>query len=395
MILMADKTLLDEIAQKKVDSGSGVLHPRESVTERSNNEANLLVDALATEFRTTIQSKGTGSIEDIIGSLDIQTINSLLFDEKPKRIDKPFISLIEDLLERPLYYCPDGNVCSAIQDGYLEYLKYLLERVRSLLVTGQTSEADNRNKTSTAQYLEWRLTSLIARSQLIGFIVPKVEVAGKNITDFTQNITGFRKELESFSATLSKHQNAINEQEARETRSFQNMLTTMGVFTTIVVIVMSLVITASSWLNNANSADTLIAFIVPSCIAVLSVCALTALVSEPQKKKWGRWIVISFGAITIACVTVFYCSSNGMLSLETAHHSVYGFSATDCIQEEVHLDSDGNEVISKVFNLQYFIPITTENGEVKVIPIRKSVDYDPTLIHDGYIFYCIECNKLE
>ena len=71
------------------------------------------------------------------------------------------------------------------------------------------------------------------------------------------------------------------------------------------------------------------------------------------------------------------------------------FSATDCIREEVHLDSEGNEVISKVFNLQYFIPITSENGEVKVVPIRKSMDYDPTLIHDGYIFYCIECNKLK
>lgn len=385
---MTDKTVFDEIEQKKYGSGSSVLHPPENVTEQSDNGANLLVDALATKFRTTIQSKGTGSIEDIIGSLDIQAINSLLFDEKPERMDKPFISLIEDLLERPLYYCPDGNVRSAIQDGYLEYLKDFLVRVRSLLVNGQTSEADNKNKTSTAQYLEWRLTSLIARSQLIGFIVPKVEAADKNITDFTQN-------LDSFSVKLSEHQNAISEQEARETRSFQNMLTTMGVFTTIVVIVMSLVITASSWLNNANSADMLIAFIVPSCIAVLSVCALTALVSDSQEKKWGRWIVISFGAIAIACVTVFYCSSNGILSLETAHHPVYGFSATDCIQEEVHLDSDGNEVISKVFNLQYFIPITTENGEVKVVPIRKSVDYDPTLIHDGYIFYCIECNKLE
>ncbi len=390
MILMAEPTVLDAARERLSDNGAE--QPPENVDEqlnKENAEKHLLVDALATKFRATIQSEGIGSIESVINSLDIRTINSLLFDEKPEGIDKPYIGLIEDLLERPSYYCPDGNVSSAIQDGYLEHLKDLLERVSSLLFEGKTSEADENNKTSTAQYLEWRLTSLIARSQLIGFIVPKVSAVDKSIQTFEKNIN-------TFNGKLSNYSEEIERLEGRETRSFQNMLTTMGVFTTIVVIVMSLVITASSWLNSANSADAIVAFIIPSCIAVLAVCALTALLTDAHGKKWARWIITSILTICIAVVSIiWYYVFAGKLLPRTDHHPVYGFNANDCIREEVSLDREGNESTKKVFDLEYFVSITTEDGEIKVIPIKKTVDYDPTLIHDGYIFYCIECDRLK
>ncbi len=392
MVLMEDRGIIKAV-KARVDS-SGASQPPENIPEQidkteEDTEKRLLVGALATEFRTAIQRNGIGPIKRVIDSLNIRTINSLLFDEKPNGIDKPYIDLIEDLLERPSYYCPDGNVSSAIQDGYLEHLKDLLKRVSSLLFEGETSEDSEDNKTSTAQYLEWRLTSLIARSQLIGFIVPKVSLAEKSNQTFEKNIKTFNTEL-------SDYRQEIKGLKERETRSFQNMLTTMGVFTTIVVIVMSLVITASSWLNSANFADAVVAFIIPSCIAVLAVCALTALLPDAQGKKWIRWGIISFLTICIAAGSIFcYHLLTGEPFPRTAHHPVYGFNANDCIREEADVDDDGIEITKKVFDLEYFIPITTEDGEIKAIPIKKTVDYDPKLIHDGYIFYCIECDRLE
>lgn len=48
----------------------------------------------------------------------------------------------------------------------------------------------------------------------------------------------------------------------------------LGVYSAIITIVMSIVVTSSSWLNNADGASAIFAFIIPSAIVILSIAVL-------------------------------------------------------------------------------------------------------------------------
>ena len=57
-----------------------------------------------------------------------------------------------------------------------------------------------------------------------------------------------------------------------------HVLTLMGVFSAVTTIIMSVVITSSSWLNNADAASAVVAFAIPNLVVLISVIVLMSLI---------------------------------------------------------------------------------------------------------------------
>ena len=92
---------------------------------------------------------------------------------------------------------------------------------------------------------------------------------------------------ESFGEKLSKKVETVFDR--IEPQLITTVLTLMGVFSAVITIIMSVVITSSSWLNNANGASAIIAFIVPNLVVVFSIVVLLEMVFS---RKSAQIVVI-------------------------------------------------------------------------------------------------------
>ncbi len=70
----------------------------------------------------------------------------------------------------------------------------------------------------------------------------------------------------------------IRELEEVEGKMLSHVLSLMGIFTAVTTIIMSAIITSSTWLNNATGASAIIAFSVPNLVTLIAVISLMLLI---------------------------------------------------------------------------------------------------------------------
>ena len=177
------------------------------------------------------------------------------------------------------------------------------------------------------------------------------------------------------------------------------VLTLMGVFSAIITIVMSVVVTSTSWLNNANAASAVIAFIVPSIVVVFSMSILLSIVFTKRKSEPVIIVRDSASRASVAdhalkmtkrirkimlCVIIVFTTV--LLSLAVYELVKSGSPHTR------HVLTHG----------RYEVVVSTTEGQEQPSVIRFEFDgkeycfqYDEKLIHNGELYFCTDCQKLE
>ena len=83
------------------------------------------------------------------------------------------------------------------------------------------------------------------------------------------------KERTDIERTADEVRNQIDNSEHK---ILTHVLSLMGIFSAIITLIMSMVITTSYWLNNANGASAIIAFVIPNLVTLIAVFTLLSLI---------------------------------------------------------------------------------------------------------------------
>lgn len=365
--------------------------------------------ALSVEFRKSVKSRSAVDkpVEEIINNLTVKDINDIFFDiEVPNAPGKCYYALIEEFLSSPRSY---SNSFRPIVDGYLSIVSNLQKRIQHLLISGKTSEADGDFKTSTASYLDARITSICERTKIFIALNDESNQLKNEITSAENKLNkvlyGYEesdKKVPGITETVKELSKDVNNISTKSNQIMPNIISLLGVFSSIIVVILTLITTSSSWLANANNISVLIAFVVPAGIITLAICALTALVRSTLEhqtgitqlnekkniwqnithafKKWALWLVVVLITSLIVCGTVYFCESKNN---KTKHFLIKCSPTTESVSNEDEQSTSQQEL----FILQETILST---GETKMI--RIPCDNDD--IHsDGLVYYCLlhEC----
>lgn len=376
----------------------------DTVTNTEENKSQIRI-ALSDEFRKSVKSRSSAdkTIEETIDDLTVKDVNDVLFDiAVPNVPGKCYYALIEEFLSSPRTY---SNSFKPIVDGYLSIVSNLQKRIQHLLISGKTNEADGNFKTSTASYLDSRLTSICERTKIFIALNDESNQLQNEITSAENKLNkvlyGYEesdKKVPGITDTVKELSKDVNDISTTSNQIMPNIISLLGVFSSIIVVILTLITTSSSWLANANNISVLIAFVVPAGIITLAICALTALVrstlehqtdvTQPNEKKniwqnithtfkkWALWLVVVLITSLIVCGTVHFCESKNN---KTKHYLIKCSPTTESVSNEDEQSTSQQEL----FILQETISST---GETK--KIRIPCDNDD--IHsDGFVYYCL------
>lgn len=229
--------------------------------------------------------------------------------------------------------------------------------------------------------------------------VDKVSVAVK---DANLKMAGMKKYLskveKNFTKTIDeKAQQALDK---IEPTLMTTVLTLMGIFTAIITIIMSVVITSNSWLNNASGASAVLAFIVPNLVVVSSIVVLLTIVFSRKKERvvvipeqdWESSKTVSNILKKSKRNLKFTISIILAFAIVLVAFSVYEITKSD----ETHMRyvlSPGMYQCSEVVNAE------TEEIE-KIIEFELNqkhytIPYRDGYFHDGNLYFCEEHQMLE
>lgn len=198
---------------------------------------------------------------------------------------------LKDLRERTLLQCPFSEALDVVIE---------LERVKALHLTGIEAIEELESYLSFVLILKGRLsndefpelkgndhrrerTSFLSRLNLlydkISFALEVNIRFNKQSTQISDWISEATEELEGKRQDIKKSAMKVrNEIDNSEHKILTHVLSLMGIFSAIITFIMSMVITSSSWLNNADGASAIIAFVIPNLIALISVFVLLSLI---------------------------------------------------------------------------------------------------------------------
>ena len=185
-----------------------------------------------------------------------------------------------------------------------------------------------------------------------------------------------------------------------ESQLITTVLTLMGVFSAIITIIMSVVITSSSWLNNANGASAVIAFIVPNLVVAFSVVLLLGVIFS---RRGGKYIVISGNnwnhesmaskalhsvrrtqIATIVLIVIFtaVAITFALFQMKLNDEPHTRFILSEDMYECVEVEEEGLE--EPILEIEFDF-----NGK------NYRFQYDENYFHDGSIYFCEEHERLE
>ena len=186
-------------------------------------------------------------------------------------------------------------------------------------------------------------------------------------------------------------EDTIKETQGAEGKIVSHVLSLMGIFTAVIAIILSVVVTSSTWLNNASSASAIIAFVIPNMVTLIAVISIILLVSmyqktfyppvlpEGEQAKKVPTIITVILLVIILSITVFTC----VLAYRTTRaepHLRHVISESEYVVEEKQ-DSNTNEVYK-------YIEFVFEGKSYKFA-------YDESYFHDSNLYYCPVHNTLE
>ena len=185
-----------------------------------------------------------------------------------------------------------------------------------------------------------------------------------------------------------------------EPQLISTILTLMGVFTAIIAIVISVIVTSSSWLNNANGASAIIAFVVPSLVAVTSMSVLLFIVFS---KKQEKIIVIpgqDWDAPNIVTKSVKRSKIYTWISILALVLCLIGILWISIREAKNSVEPHVRYIIKE--DMYKIVTYKSEESDKLEIKIEFDFDgenlnipYDEKYFHDGNLYYCAEHNRLE
>lgn len=192
--------------------------------------------------------------------------------------------------------------------------------------------------------------------------------------------------LDAVAEVVNKEKDEINKVEHT---TVTHALTLMGVFSAIITIIMSVVITATSWLNNADGASAIVGFAIPNLVVLLSISTLLALIyllfnrdhlieakSKPGLKCWVARIIVVFALIVSVLITSVLLAE---INKNSTPHIRYIISPED--YTIVESENANGEIV-----LHYVFSFDNQNFMFECCD-----DYN----HNGSLYFCQEHNTLE
>ncbi len=144
------------------------------------------------------------------------------------------------------------------------------------------------------------------------------------VTQTQQTNAGLNQKIGEYEKTI---QDKISDSERG---MVGHVMSLVGVFSAITMIIMSLVQTSTSWLNSADEASALLAFVVPNAVAILASVVLLSFLGwywakdENQRNICARMMVLS-------CALVFLLGLCALCQMDAfeAEHSLHIIPASD------------------------------------------------------------------
>lgn len=225
----------------------------------------------------------------------------------------------------------------------------------------------------------------------------------KLVIDYSQKKSELETQIELIESTTSKAllsqtktidktiKETIEEIQGAEGKIVSHVLSLMGIFTAVIAIILSVVVTSSTWLNNASGASAIIAFVIPNMVTLIAVISIILLVSmyqkifyppvlpEGEKAKKAPTIITVILLVIILSITVFTC----VLAYRTTRaepHLRHVISESEYVVKE-KLDSNTDEVCK-------YIEFVFEGQSYEFA-------YDETYFHDSNLYYCPVHDTLE
>lgn len=186
-------------------------------------------------------------------------------------------------------------------DSYLAFVDTINERINS----GTLEGIDTKQKTELLQYIKklrdrlnnFKVLSsfMLANQRTFYLYVDKMKnETAEKINKTTTNLT-------------EKIDTATSKLEESEHNILTHVLTLMGVFSAVIISIMSVVITTTSWLNSSNVSDAITAFIVPSAVTCITVIFLLSVIYGLYGERKGRWLFyIYIGIVAIGLVVIIF-----------------------------------------------------------------------------------------
>jgi hypothetical protein len=191
--------------------------------------------------------------------------------------------------------------------------------------------------------------------------------------------------------TTSKE--TLEEIQGAEGKIVSHVLTLMGVFSAVITIILSIVVTSSSWLNNATNSSAIVAFIVPNMVTLFAVISVVLLVfmyhkafyppvlKQNQSASKAPTIIstILLSAILLITILVSVLACRYAEVDNKPHLRYVIHDANYNIVEITDLETD---VVYKYFEFNF------DGQNIQFL-------YDEKYLHESDIYFCSEHNTLE
>ena len=259
---------------------------------------------------------------------------------------------------------------------------------------------DARNERQWLQ-LRLKMTFLSCKSVLDNARV--VTNYNEKKTELEQSIADLHKELEenkleidnSLADAQSKVNNQLisakNELQDSEHNVLTHVLALMGVFSAVITIVMSVVITSSSWLNNADGASAVLAFVIPNAVAILAVIVLMFLVflytnastgsdTHPIKSKVAKNLFITLLVIVVVLTGLLIWTAVSYTQKCEPNHTHYIICPDEYTIASQKIPNSNSE--------ELYLQFIFEEKNYRF-------EFDERYIHNGNLYYCQEHNTIE
>lgn len=185
----------------------------------------------------------------------------------------------------------------------------------------------------------------------------------------------------------------VEEIQGTEGKIVSHVLTLMGVFSAVITIILSIVVTSSSWLNNATCSSAIVAFVVPNLVALFAVISIVLLiymyhqafyppiVKQNDNAKKAPTIISSVLLFSILIITILVSWLAYKYS-EVDSQPHFRYVIKDSNYNVVEVKNKETDDVHKCFQF-------TLNG------INYQFPFDKNILHDSELYYCSEHNALE
>lgn len=346
------------------------------------------------------------------------TINDIdkLKDNDIKKISYAEAKDIVTVLSTTNYYDLTNQQTLEKIETYRIFVAIIITRV-NMDDFNELSDVENKNE---KEHFLWNLWGLQSNFTYMLSI-------NSQLHDTLHSARRIYRDVSQQEKKMSTHINAAIERlKDSEHNTLTHVMALLGIFTAIITVIITLIVSSSSWINNANQSDAFLAFTVPTVIAITAVSVMMLFVylfihndktayekedgtefekevgKEGEKKKKRSNSIDKSKMISI-CIMVgiilLFSAILSLLFINTSHtkyasHVQYIISPDQYeIVEESEESSDNCQhntdcnCHTKIEIKKYF-EITFEGKKYRF-------EYKEKLKHDGNLYFCEEHEILE